>query len=343
MLFFRCVTPCLPFVCQPCRKNFSYFFTFWDDLYGTSHKQLPHCTVLLVACSLLWSYMVFVNQLVAAWHAVPFITSYLVLYIAVSPAMAAAVSEALGLPEATQKAFGWLMDKYRREACITYAEPGAPGAFEPAAAVISARDAAADDDTVPVKDQDSKHPAASAGGTDGESSKAPVYLFACHPTGLLARSALQTFGARGWQSPVSALPKVRFAVSSLLFRLPYFPMREFMLAIGCIPAERACMKTSLQAGTSVAVTPGGWRDSDHLQTYNIVLKRRQGFVQLAAETGAQLVPVLCLGEQELVGPPEPGYKLIKWVIPPRPMPIHVVFGKVRMYAEAPSLGSWDVG
>lgn len=119
-------------------------------------------------------------------------------------------------------------------------------------------------------------------------------------------------------------------MASLLFRLPYFPLREMMLAIGLIPAERSVMKQVLQAGTSVAVTPGGWRESDHLQTYNLVLKRRQGFVQLAAETGAQLVPVLCLGEQDVVGAPEPGFKLIKAVVPSRPMPLHVVFGKVRL-------------
>lgn len=205
---------------QPRRKNYSYFFTFWDDLYGTSHKQLPHCTVLVIAFSFLWCYLVLVNPLVAIHHTVPFLTSYLLLYVAISPTMASAASEAFGLPEATRKVFGWLMDKYRREACITYAEPGAPGAFEPAAAVIPSADDIYSslndghtDDTAPVKDQDTRYrsPAgapASPAACTAAAPKAPVYLFACHPTGLLSRAAMHTFAARGWESPVAGLLKV---------------------------------------------------------------------------------------------------------------------------------------
>jgi hypothetical protein len=44
--------------------------------------------------------------------------------------------------------------------------------------------------------------------------------------------------------------------------------------------------------------------------------------------GASLVPVLCLGEQDVVGPMELGYRFWKWEKPTRPYPVHVVFGKV---------------
>lgn len=89
------------------------------------------------------------------------------------------------------------------------------------------------------------------------------------------------------------------------------------------------MKAALRAGVSVAVTPGGWREAQHLQTYNLVLARRHGFVALAMEAGAQLVPVLCLGEQDLVGAPEPGFLVLKWMVSSRPHPVRVVFGEVR--------------
>lgn len=56
----------------------------------------------------------------------------------------------------------------------------------------------------------------------------------------------------------------------------------------------------LQAGTSVAVTPGGWHEAQYSNTYNLVLQKRRGFVRIAADSGAALVPVLCLGEHCVV-------------------------------------------
>lgn len=40
------------------------------------------------------------------------------------------------------------------------------------------------------------------------------------------------------------------------------------------------------------------------------------------------MPVLCLGEQDVVGPVEMGYRFWKWQKPARPHPVHVVFGEV---------------
>jgi hypothetical protein len=166
---------------------------------------------------------------------------------------------------------------------VTYAEPGAPGAFP--ALPEQHRQQELEQKTI------QQHDSCGLG-----KQQQPLYVFGCHPTGLFSRAAFLTFAARGLASPVSGLKGVRLAVDSLLMRLPIPFMREFLLLVGCCPADKATLLRQLQQGHSVAITPGGWRDSRYLATDQICLHKRKGFVNLAVETGAQLVPVFCIGE-----------------------------------------------
>ena len=54
-------------------------------------------------------------------------------------------------------------------------------------------------------------------------------------------------------------------------------------------------------GRAITIVVGGARESLDAQprTLRLVLKRRKGFVKLAVRTGADLVPVLAFGENEL--------------------------------------------
>ena len=54
-------------------------------------------------------------------------------------------------------------------------------------------------------------------------------------------------------------------------------------------------------GRAITIVVGGARESldAQPQTLRLVLKRRKGFVKLAIRTGADLVPVLAFGENEL--------------------------------------------
>lgn len=149
--------------------------------------------------------------------------------------------------------------------------------------------------------------------------------------GMLSRAAFCTFAARGHSSPVSGLPDVRLAVGSQLFKIPIAFLREFLLACGCIPAERSTLRKALTQNCSVAITPGGWREGKLHGSYQLVLKARKGFVQLAQETGAALVPVLCLGEQEVATAPTANGPLLwayRFLTTFRPSPVKVVFGEV---------------
>jgi 2-acylglycerol O-acyltransferase 2 len=54
-------------------------------------------------------------------------------------------------------------------------------------------------------------------------------------------------------------------------------------------------------GRAITIVVGGARESLEAQPYSLrlVLKRRKGFVKLAIRTGADLVPVLAFGENDL--------------------------------------------
>lgn len=49
-------------------------------------------------------------------------------------------------------------------------------------------------------------------------------------------------------------------------------------------------------------------------SYRLVLRRRSGFVRLAGDTGAALVPVLGVGEAKVTGPGCLGALALRWLI-----------------------------
>lgn len=174
-------------------------------------------------------------------------------------------------------------------------------------------------------------------------------LFCSSFAGILSRGALLTFAVRGWKSPVSTLSRVRLAVSSKLLRLPIPFSRELLLACGCIPADKSTLVKHLTSGSSIAVAPGGWTEPTHTGSYDVLLKSRFGFVRLAIETGAALVPVLCLGEHLVEAAPDlrgtPGFytPFVNWVMTrllnsnkPR-NPVRVVFGEALQPEDSDSV------
>eukprot|EP00878_Enallax_costatus_P007164 GHUV01007508.1.p2 GENE.GHUV01007508.1~~GHUV01007508.1.p2 ORF type:complete len:231 (+),score=53.48 GHUV01007508.1:473-1165(+) len=85
------------------------------------------------------------------------------------------------------------------------------------------------------------------------------------------------------------------------FRIPF--MREFLLLHGVVDASKqSClMVLGKGAGQAILLAVGGAQESLLARpgTYDIVLSKRKGFVKIALQTGAKLVPVIGFGENDL--------------------------------------------
>eukprot|EP00299_Pterocystis_sp_00344_P006111 c17884_g1_i1.p1 GENE.c17884_g1_i1~~c17884_g1_i1.p1 ORF type:complete len:321 (+),score=29.96 c17884_g1_i1:129-1091(+) len=92
---------------------------------------------------------------------------------------------------------------------------------------------------------------------------------------------------------------VRTAGANVLFRLPI--LRHLIAWTGVVPVSRGRLLRTLQQPTATFVTPGGIAEmflgSD--QCEHIKLKTRKGFIKLALQAGADIVPTFYLGNSKL--------------------------------------------
>lgn len=118
-------------------------------------------------------------------------------------------------------------------------------------------------------------------------------LYAHHPHGAFPVTVPVAWGLHGDRLPV-ARPGL-IAATNLLMWLPV--VREVALALGCINASRPTLEALLKGGQVVHVIPGGVREAlcqsrGHLELYF----GHKGFLRLAWETKATIVPVFDQGE-----------------------------------------------
>ena len=124
-----------------------------------------------------------------------------------------------------------------------------------------------------------------------------AYILCLHPHGILPFGSMLNFcsdvnGVR------DLLPGVRYnaLAASFCFYLP--GVRELYLAAGIIDAARYVAEGVLRSGRSLVLVPGGASEALHARpgSATLILQRRRGFIKLALETGAALVPVYSFGE-----------------------------------------------
>lgn len=105
------------------------------------------------------------------------------------------------------------------------------------------------------------------------------------------------------------------AAHSLLFYLPV--VGSLMGWIGATSVNEPDLRNTLRSGKSVLMCPGGIADS--VNTGNIVTKRR-GFLRVAYETGAVVIPVWSFAERTYYAQWLPlGFTLQRWLVLPVPM------------------------
>eukprot|EP00884_Botryococcus_braunii_P014990 jgi/Botrbrau1/23492/Bobra.106_1s0043.1 len=128
------------------------------------------------------------------------------------------------------------------------------------------------------------------------------YIFAFHPHGIFSISAFLALGTDG-AGFSDLFPGLRMHLMTLVINF-YCPLlKEVLLLHGiCNCSIEACRNIlSKGHGESITLVVGGAKESLAAEpdAYDLVLNSRKGFVRMALEVGADLVPVLSFGENNL--------------------------------------------
>jgi hypothetical protein len=126
-----------------------------------------------------------------------------------------------------------------------------------------------------------------------------VYLFALHPHGIICASAICNL-IFNINNPIGRIGvPYRVCTVTANFILPLW--REFVLAFGFISADRASVSWCFNHGISAAIVVGGAKESLQARpgSTELTLASRKGFVRIALQHGASLVPCFHFGEVEL--------------------------------------------
>ncbi|CAN9501743.1 unnamed protein product [Ophioblennius macclurei] len=129
------------------------------------------------------------------------------------------------------------------------------------------------------------------------------YILGCHPHGIMSVGAFSCFCTKncGFEELFPGL-RSHLAILAGLFRIPV--MREYIMGAGLFPVSKASLKHLLSKrgkGNAVVIVIGGAAESlESAPGVNtVVIKHRKGFVRLALQYGADLVPVYSFGENDL--------------------------------------------
>ncbi|KAA8586461.1 hypothetical protein FQN60_000297 [Etheostoma spectabile] len=128
------------------------------------------------------------------------------------------------------------------------------------------------------------------------------YILGFHPHGVLVAGAFTNFCiyATGFRQLFPGLTSYMLMLP-LWFRFPFF--RDYVMCAGLIPShkESASYLLRKRGGNAVVIAVGGAPEAldAHPGTYNVLLANKKGFVKMAMEHGAHLVPVFSFGENEV--------------------------------------------
>uniref|UniRef100_A0A8C3XNY9 Acyltransferase n=1 Tax=Chelydra serpentina TaxID=8475 RepID=A0A8C3XNY9_CHESE len=129
------------------------------------------------------------------------------------------------------------------------------------------------------------------------------YVVGFHPHGVMVAGAFLNFctEATGFSQLFPGLTP-HMMMLTLWFRVPFF--RDYLLSGGLVPSDKDTAAYVLRrwgGGNVLAIAVGGAQEALDARpgAFTLLLKNRKGFVRLAMEHGAPLVPVFSFGENEL--------------------------------------------
>ncbi|TFK69122.1 DAGAT-domain-containing protein [Pluteus cervinus] len=128
------------------------------------------------------------------------------------------------------------------------------------------------------------------------------YVFGYHPHGIIGMGAVATFAteATGFSK---AFPGIKPHLLTLAsnFKIPFY--RDIILSTGVCSVSKQSCSNILKAGPGSAITivVGGAAESLSARpgTADLTLRRRLGFIKVAIQHGADLVPVFSFGENDI--------------------------------------------
>ncbi|KAG6002361.1 hypothetical protein E4U21_003154 [Claviceps maximensis] len=134
------------------------------------------------------------------------------------------------------------------------------------------------------------------------------YILGYHPHGIISHGAWCAFAtnALGFRQKFPGITNSLLTLDSN-FRLPFY--RDWILAMGIRSVSKESIRNILSRGgpdddgrgRAVTIVIGGARESLEAQpgTLRLILQGRKGFVKMALRAGADLVPVIGFGENDL--------------------------------------------
>ncbi|KAL8176944.1 UNVERIFIED_CONTAM: hypothetical protein K2H54_040328 [Gekko kuhli] len=135
-----------------------------------------------------------------------------------------------------------------------------------------------------------------------ELSPSRNYVLGSHPHGIICAGAFSAFctEATGFSQTFPGL-RSHLCLLSGLFHLPVY--REYMMSSGMVPVSKRSLEFLLRGGpgNAVVIVVGGAAESLAcvLGEQRVVLRGRRGFVRLALQHGADLVPTFSFGETDI--------------------------------------------
>ena len=134
------------------------------------------------------------------------------------------------------------------------------------------------------------------------------YIFGYHPHGVAIRGAVGAFAAdvAGFSQLFPGITNTLLMKDSVFYQ-PL--LREYLLSAGLSGVSRkSCIRHLTRGGhdgrgmgRAITITVGGSREYNVARpgTMEIVIKIRKGFIRVAVQTGADIVPVVAFGENEI--------------------------------------------
>ncbi|KAM4699908.1 diacylglycerol O-acyltransferase 2 [Discoglossus pictus] len=128
------------------------------------------------------------------------------------------------------------------------------------------------------------------------------YIFGYHPHGIMCLGGFCNFGTEA-TSVSKKFPGIKPYLATLAgnFRMPV--LRDYLMSGGICPVDRDTIDFILSkngTGNAVVIVVGGAAESLDCRPgkHTVTLKQRKGFVKIALQHGADLVPVYSFGENE---------------------------------------------